>query len=445
MNRIKIEKILGEEYLVIYLDENEYNYEEQMIRKLNNSNILNCKLDYQENKKRLCYNISGMIPLSRYLELNPLNLNDIKKYIIQLKNSIDLLESYMLSVENIYLGRDGIYADKETGMMKLCILPSNKCSIYKTEFIELLLRNVNIEDTEAIHFAFELFKISLEDDFEIKKIFKLLETKNKGRYIENKSIVDNDELIDILQNKNEINYRGDKDKNIINYKVTRDKEITDHRTNTSNSVSGEEKDIRKSEIRTTKKEKLKLKSLKERKSNKNTKAMDVNSVVVKIFVSLSVLSVLLFILVMLKGRAVLNRILIPYFVLSIAVSIYHLSGYIFEKIKNIKSEKNKKINESDEKNCKLIPRNIQDDIIEISYYPFVIGSREGITDYTLQGKNIEAVHLRIEDTEEGLMFTDMNTEKGTQIGSERIAGGQSKIVKSDTEIVIGDHKYILQN
>ena len=417
MNRIKTDKIFGEKNLIIYFDEGERGYEEQMIRMLNNSNILSCKLDYQDGKKRLCYNINGLLPLSRYLELNPLSLDDIKKYLIQLKHSIDLLERYMLGVENIYLGRDGIYADEETGAMKLCIVPEKKLHTSGTEFTELLLQNVNTEDVEALRFAFKIFKASLKDDFEIKNLLKLLEINVRSGTSEVKAI---SEDIKVPEKNDFYN------KPAIN---------SQHHEEIKNKLILSDMDTSVVEIKKTKPSVKRLRNIREN---------DKTGILVKIMVSISVLSVLLFIIVMLKGRAVLKRVLIPYFILSAAISIYHAAGYLIEKLKKSKYETTEDSEGDDEIMYRLIPMDMKDDIIDISYFPFIIGSGDGITDYKLHGRGIEAVHLRIEAADDGLLFTDMNTANGVQIGSLRLTGGQSQLVKNGTELMLGEHKYILQ-
>ena len=422
MDRIKTDKIFGEKNLIIYLNESECGYEEQMIRKLNNSNILSCKLDYHDGKKRFCYNINGLIPLNRYLEINPLSLYDIKKYLIQLKSIIELLESYMLGAGNIYLGQDGIYADEDTGTMKLCIVPENKFNIPQSEFAELLLQNINTEDTESLRFAFKIFKASLNEDFEIKKLFTLMEAKNRHTEADNKDISGEIKIPE----KNETY-------NMSVIKSEHKEELKDKLIVQDNRISTESiKAINKKETKKAIKKIIKAHEI------------DGTGILVKILVSLSVLSVLLFILVMLKGRSVLKRILIPYFVLSAAVTIYHMAGYIFEKFKKYRYEGAGNLKEPDEEMYRLIPMDMNDDIIDVSYFPFIIGSGDGITDYRLQGKHIEAVHLRIEEDGENLLFTDMNTTKGIQIGSSKLTDGQSQIVKNGTEIMLGEHKYILQ-
>ncbi|MCR4927057.1 MAG: FHA domain-containing protein [Lachnospiraceae bacterium] len=83
---------------------------------------------------------------------------------------------------------------------------------------------------------------------------------------------------------------------------------------------------------------------------------------------------------------------------------------------------------------RLVPeKNENAQIIEIGFFPFVIGSmREGV-DCVLAGEGISRLHAKMEKSDEGISVEDLNSSNGTYVNGEVIFG-KGKVMLSD-----GDH------
>ena len=89
---------------------------------------------------------------------------------------------------------------------------------------------------------------------------------------------------------------------------------------------------------------------------------------------------------------------------------------------------------------KLIPVNGGNEI-PIGYYPFLIGKGRDLTDYCLDQPGVSRLHVKIEESRDGYIVTDLNSTNGTAVNGVLIeANGTAQLFPGD-ELTIAAERY----
>ena len=79
--------------------------------------------------------------------------------------------------------------------------------------------------------------------------------------------------------------------------------------------------------------------------------------------------------------------------------------------------------------------------ISLGYFPFLIGKNKDLTDHCLNKPGVSRLHVKIEESEEGYLVTDLNSTNGTMINGRRLeANGSGRLVPGD-ELAIASERY----
>ncbi|MDO4295180.1 MAG: FHA domain-containing protein [bacterium] len=76
--------------------------------------------------------------------------------------------------------------------------------------------------------------------------------------------------------------------------------------------------------------------------------------------------------------------------------------------------------------------------ILLSYYPFLIGKAEYMTDYALLRDSVSRLHVKIERTEQGFQITDLNSTNGTWVGEHLLEANETFPLKENDKIRLAD-------
>lgn len=79
--------------------------------------------------------------------------------------------------------------------------------------------------------------------------------------------------------------------------------------------------------------------------------------------------------------------------------------------------------------------------IAISYYPFIIGKQENLTDYLLARDTVSRLHLRIDRDGERYFVQDLNSTNGTSVGGRLLENNESAEIRKGDELCIARYKY----
>ena len=98
-------------------------YETGMLAKNQISGLLKMKIKYMDGVPVYCYDITSRQPVSRLFESRPAGENQVRSFFLQLYETLDRMEAYLLGDGGILLDPELIYADPETFQMGFCVVP----------------------------------------------------------------------------------------------------------------------------------------------------------------------------------------------------------------------------------------------------------------------------------------------------------------------------------
>lgn len=86
----------------------------------------------------------------------------------------------------------------------------------------------------------------------------------------------------------------------------------------------------------------------------------------------------------------------------------------------------------------LVSLDKQQEDIPIPYFPFIIGKKSGITDYTLNKDTVSRLHVKLEEIDGGYQITDLNSTNGTMVKGVMLQNNETKFLEIGDEIYIAD-------
>lgn len=118
------------------------------------------------------YNISGMISMKAMFEKAKVERDDMELFVVQLVEVIRELKRYMLNANRLLLNEEYIFYQK--GQFWFCYLPTENTPLELSfhRLTEYFVSQVNYEEKEGIHLAYELHKATMEENFDIGQIME---------------------------------------------------------------------------------------------------------------------------------------------------------------------------------------------------------------------------------------------------------------------------------
>lgn len=144
-----------------------HEFEYGMISSITDGQLLLPGFCYEEDRKCLSYDISGLISLEDSFRSRWITVPDIAGLMLQLNRILEKLQNYLLTEQNLVIGRDRIFFDTHRQELKFLVHPSAG-----TEFteelkglLELMIIRADRNDTGAMRLAADLLRKAAEPDF----------------------------------------------------------------------------------------------------------------------------------------------------------------------------------------------------------------------------------------------------------------------------------------
>lgn len=153
-------------------DENdEKNYEYEMITGNIIPVFLSCRKTYEDNKEEYVYNVASMISLlelSKLKSFTHLELDLLIESIIICQREI---RSLLLSPEGLILDPEYVFYDRMEKKIKFCFFPWNNMDTFSsyTKMAEFLLSAIDYSDESAVDIAYDIYASVLNKDYDFKK------------------------------------------------------------------------------------------------------------------------------------------------------------------------------------------------------------------------------------------------------------------------------------
>lgn len=168
---------LDKTYLIIEEEKiYEESYQMHMLRENKIPGLLEVSGKGNGENSQYYYDISCKISMKVKYEKVKIGYEELKKFLIQLLLVIKEVKSYLLNEEEILLDPEFIYYEK--GKFFFCFLPYHQGEMTKDfrRMAEYFVSQADYRDKECVFLAYELHKISMQENYAMKQIQELLET-----------------------------------------------------------------------------------------------------------------------------------------------------------------------------------------------------------------------------------------------------------------------------
>ncbi len=159
-----------------YEDILQQNFRVHMLKENNIDGILKTHIQSNDCIPSFYYDISGLQNMQIILESSSLTYQLLCNILLGLHTTLQSIEKYMLSYDQLLLDLDYIYMSPDYSSVSFCYYPlyhQDFCSSIQHLF-EQMLKLVDHTDEKSVFLAYSIHKESLNSDFNIKKLLSLL-------------------------------------------------------------------------------------------------------------------------------------------------------------------------------------------------------------------------------------------------------------------------------
>ena len=167
----EIERELRHTWMIFEIEKiYEEDYQMKMIHSNSIPGLLSVQGQGMDEKSRYRYEISGKISMKVLGERESWSYFQMENFMRQFIQVLKEMDNYLLNVNCLSLNPEHIYWNDGKFYFSYC--PALEQDLWEKfhELTEYFVRETNYEDKEAIYFAYELHKSSMEENYNIEEI-----------------------------------------------------------------------------------------------------------------------------------------------------------------------------------------------------------------------------------------------------------------------------------
>lgn len=151
-------------------------YQVKMVSKNRPAGFLPMNVRKENGKQLFYYDIAEKETLETILEIQKINLNEIKEIIKAIKKAYDMCENYLLSTEFIWLSPEYIYKDLATNNFEFlfAFAPEKQKRHPLSLFIEKMLSYMDSEKYLEIGLLYSAYQESLGNNFTLNRLIAIM-------------------------------------------------------------------------------------------------------------------------------------------------------------------------------------------------------------------------------------------------------------------------------
>lgn len=155
-------------------------FEQKMLEQNQIDGILRFQVRQKDEEVRFFYEITSKQPLSRLLEGQTIQAEQIRALVFVIARSLDHMEQYLLSEKSVLLDPEYLYVDPESLKVWLCLVPGMECDFPEdySRFLEYLLGKVDHRDKESVVLAYGLYQETRKENYGMTDILRLAQQKS---------------------------------------------------------------------------------------------------------------------------------------------------------------------------------------------------------------------------------------------------------------------------
>ena len=165
-------------------------FEQKMLEQNQIDGILHFQVRQKDEEVRFFYEITSKQPLSRLLEGQTIQAEQIRALVLGIARSLDHMDQYLLSEKNVLLDPEYLYVDPESLKVWLCLVPGMECDFPEdySRFLEYLLGKVDHKDKESVVLAYGLYQETRKENYGMADILRLAQQKSSVSGPNHKSV-----------------------------------------------------------------------------------------------------------------------------------------------------------------------------------------------------------------------------------------------------------------
>lgn len=155
------------------------NYEAEMLEKNQIPGLLKMKVKYTDGDVVYCYDITSRQPISRLFESRPADERQVRSFFLQLYETLDRMEAYLLGDGGILIDPELIYVEPEGFKADFCVVPGRKEDFNSQlcQFIQYLMKHIDHKDRECVVLTYGLYQASMKDNYGLEELMEILAEK----------------------------------------------------------------------------------------------------------------------------------------------------------------------------------------------------------------------------------------------------------------------------
>ena len=155
-------------------------FEQKMLEQNQIDGILRFQVRQKDEEVRFFYEITSKQPLSRLLEGQTIQAEQIRALVFGIARSLDHMEQYLLSEKSVLLDPEYLYVDPESLKVWLCLVPGMECDFPEdySQFLGYLLGKVDHRDKESVVLAYGLYQETRKENYGMADILRLAQQKS---------------------------------------------------------------------------------------------------------------------------------------------------------------------------------------------------------------------------------------------------------------------------
>lgn len=187
---IRYSREMSHNYMIIEAPEEETGYASQMLSVNTIEGLLKFRTCQTEESLEYYYEITSRQPLKRILEKRTLSGKELRSLLLGILGVLKRVEEYLLKDEQILLDPEYIYIEPDRFTVNLCLIPgySEDTPHAMSKVLEYLLERVDHQDREAVVLAYNLYQISLRENYGVADLMRKLAGEDKIFSAETKKI-----------------------------------------------------------------------------------------------------------------------------------------------------------------------------------------------------------------------------------------------------------------
>ena len=392
-------------------------FEQKMLEQNQIDGILRFQVRQKDEEVRFFYEITSKQPLSRLLEGQTIQAEQIRALVFGIARSLDHMEQYLLSEKSVLLDPEYLYVDPESLKVWLCLVPGMECDFPEdySRFLEYLLGKVDHKDKESVVLAYGLYQETRKENYGMADILRLaqqkIEVNHAGREAETETVRE-------FERYQEYPEREYMETAQDGYGAKQRRSAIQDRKAGNAETDWKPGMVRARQIQTdTVKEssglfgrwKQRRKERREEKQREQEREMQMPWDTM--FVSETS-----------PDYGTLSSVHLP----------QQSSGTVLL---------NPESRESGSVARRLTALDAGETDIVISYYPFIIGKQENLADYILDRETVSRLHLRIDQKDGRYYVQDLNSTNGTLVDGRMLENNETAEIWEGVEVNIAGVRY----